>query len=279
MTIPALGLGIGWRPEIALFIDRRPDIDWVEIVAENVTAPHRMPAAVLQLRERGVRVVPHGLSLSLGGAEPLERARVQRLASLARTLDAPLVSEHIAFVRGGGVEAGHLLPVPRRRDQLRVLVRNIRAAQAMLPVPLAVENIAALFAWPDAEMDEATFLNEILDQTGALLLLDLANVYANMRNLDADADALLDQLPLDRIAYVHVAGGEERDGIYHDTHGQRTPPEVIELVASLSARVDIPGFMLERDEHFPDDADLSSELVDIAAAVARGRERRPLGVH
>lgn len=274
MTIPSLGLGIGWRPEIALFIERRTDLGWVEVVAENVSPPHRLPEAIMQLRERGMQVVPHGISLSLGSAAPLDRKRTKALGDLARQLGSPLVSEHIAFVRGGGVEAGHLLPVPRTREQLAVLVRNIRDAQSMLDVPLAVENIAALVEWPGAEMDEATFLSEILDQTGALLLLDLANVHANARNLGGSSDAILDAVPLDRVAYVHVAGGEERDGLYHDTHAHETPAEVIEMVASLSSRRDVPGFMLERDDHFPSDAMLGTEMDAISRAIAVGRERR-----
>jgi uncharacterized protein (UPF0276 family) len=273
-TIPSLGLGIGWRPEIAHFIERRTDLGFIEVVAENVSAPHSVPPAVDALRERGIRVIPHGISLSLGSAAPLDRARMKRRATLARRLDAPLVSEHIAFVRGGGVEAGHLLPVPRTREQLAVLVTNIRAAQSMLDVPLAVENIAALFEWPNAEMDDATFLGELLDQTGVLLLLDLANVHANARNLASDGARILDELPLDRVAYVHVAGGEERDGLYQDTHAHRTPPEVLDLVEQLSARVDVPGLMLERDEDFPNDAELANELHDIARARSRGVARR-----
>lgn len=275
--LPSLGIGIGWRPEIALFIERRPDLGFVEIVAENVPSPRKVPRAVMQLRERGIQVIPHGISLSLGGVERLDRHRMTHLAKLADALHAPLVSEHIAFVRAGGVEAGHLLPVPRTRDQLDVLVRNIRDAQAALPVPLAVENIAALFAWPDAEMDEAAFVAEILDRTGSHLLLDLANVHANMLNLGGDATTLLDQLPLERVAYVHVAGGEQRDGLYYDTHAHRTPPEVIALVEQLAARDSLPaltGFMLERDERFPSDEELADELDAIDRAVRHGRSAK-----
>lgn len=272
--IASLGLGIGWRPEIALFIERREDLGWVEIVAENVSPPHAIPAAVRRLRERGLQVVPHGISLSLGSAEPLDRSRVRALAALARKLESPLISEHIAFVRSGGMEAGHLLPVPRTREQLAVLVRNISDAQAMLDVPLAVENISALLEWPGAEMDESTFLAEIVDQTGVLLLLDLANVHANARNLGSDGATLIDTMPLEQVAYVHVAGGEEREGIYHDTHASRTPPEVIAMVDALSAAHDVPGFMLERDGAFPPDAELHSELDAIAVAISNGRRQR-----
>jgi hypothetical protein len=272
-TSPPLGLGIGWRPELALDIQRRQDIGFVEIVAENVN-PSKIPPPLLELRGRGVRVIPHGISLSLGSAEPLDKSRVRRLADLSRELDAPLVSEHVAFVRAGGVEAGHLLPMPRTWAALDVMIDNVRAAQDLLPVPLALENVAALFDWPDREMDEAEFIGRIIERTGAFLLLDVANVWANARNLGGDPVAILRQMPLQKLAYVHVAGGEERDGTYHDTHAANVPADVLELLTRLSNLVDLPGVMLERDDHFPSAAELNRELDAIAAACASGRAQR-----
>jgi uncharacterized protein (UPF0276 family) len=139
-------------------------------------------------------------------------------------------------------------------------------------VPLAMEPIATLFEWPEPELDEGDFLTELLDRTGALLLLDVANVWANARNAGTDPVALLDRLPLDRLAYVHVAGGAERDGLYHDTHTHPVPPGVIELVGHLADRVRIPGVMLERDGEFPPVADLEAELDAVAAAGRPGGE-------
>ena len=117
-------------------------------------------------------------------------------------------------------------------------------------------------------------MNALLERTGALLLLDLANTYANARNHGGDPLAFLDALPLERIAYVHVAGGVERDGLYHDTHAHPTPPAVLELVAELCARRDPPGVMLERDDAYPPEADLDAELDAIAAATRSGAARR-----
>ncbi len=268
------GLGIGWRAPIALMIERRSDLGFVEVIAEHVEPALGVPQPLANLQSRGVRVVPHGISLSLGGAERLDRARVKHLASVAKLLDAPLVSEHIAFVRAGGVEAGHLLPIARTRASLDVLVENVRIAQDLLPVPLALENISALFEWPGAEMSEAEFLAEAFDRTDALMLLDLANVHANAKNLGGDPMALLEALPLDRLAYVHIGGGEERDGVYHDTHAHAVPAEAILLVEELAGRVNPPGFMLERDEDFPGDAEMNRELDRIAAAVKRGAAKR-----
>ena len=268
-----LGEGVGWRPELALAIDRRPGLGFVEVIAEDFFGS-ALPPAVERLRERGVTVVPHGIGLSLGGAEPPHPERLAALAALARRVQAPLVSEHLAFVRAGGVESGHLLPLPRTREALDVVVANVRAAQEALPVPLALENVAGLFEWPGAEMDEATFLAEVLERADVLLLLDVENVYANCRNHGADPGAFLDRLPLERLAYVHVAGGVERDGLYHDTHTYPVPAPVLDLLEELSARAEVPGTLLERDDRFPDDAELYAELDDIAAAVGRGASRR-----
>jgi uncharacterized protein (UPF0276 family) len=261
-----LGLGIGWRPELAGFITARPDLGFVEVVAETLPPEQPLPPALAKLRARRLPVIPHGVRLSLGGAEPPEPARVAHLAGLAQRLDAPLVSEHIAFVRAGGLEAGHLLPLPRSREAVDAVVANVTRAQAELPVPLALEPIAALFEWPDDELTEAEFLTEILDRTGARLLLDVANVYANARNRGTDPADLLDALPLDRVAYVHVAGGAEHDGIYHDTHAHAVPEPVLDLVAALCTRHRPPALMLERDGAYPPASSLRTELDAIAAA-------------
>jgi uncharacterized protein (UPF0276 family) len=125
------GVGAGWRPEIAGWVADVPDLGFCEVIAESI-APAGPPRGVVDLRARGVPVIPHGIRLSLGGAEPLDPARVTQLAACADALGAPLVSEHIAFVRAGGREAGHLLPVPRTREALDVLAANVARLSAEL---------------------------------------------------------------------------------------------------------------------------------------------------
>jgi uncharacterized protein (UPF0276 family) len=276
---PDYGVGIGWRPEIAGFVAALPDLRFTEVVAESLPATGSAPDALRELVDRGVTVVPHGVRLSLGGAEAVSAQRVAHLAHCAEVLRAPLVSEHIAFVRAGGLEAGHLLPVPRTREGLAAVVANVRRTQAELPVPLALEPIAALFDWPDAELTEAQFLTEILDATGTLLLLDVANVYANARNRGEQPTALLDQLPLERVAYAHVAGGAEHNGLYHDTHTDPTPPAVLDLVRALCQRHRPPALLLERDGHYPPAADLRAELdaIRTAAGLAPLTPAGPVG--
>lgn len=267
-AVPALGdIGIGWRSEIAgIVADLRPG--FCEVIAESIPLRRRRArpdAALTDLMARGVPVIPHGVALSLGGTEPVQHRRVQRLASCADALGSPLVSEHIAFVRAGGIEAGHLLPVPRSREALDVLEDNIVRTRSELPVPLAVENIASFLDWPESELTESEFLTELVERTDVLLVLDVANVYANARNRGRDPVSELLRLPVEQVAYSHVAGGHQDDRFYHDTHSDRTPQEVLDMVSMLRTRVDTP-FMLERDGRYPPAAELFVELDALAAA-------------
>ncbi|MFE0640800.1 DUF692 family multinuclear iron-containing protein [Streptomyces sp. NPDC058877] len=271
-----LGIGMGWRPEIAEAVEGLPGIDWVEVVAENICADH-LPDSLMRLRGRGVTVVPHGVSLGLGGADRPDPARLAALGEKAVALGAPLVTEHIAFVRAGGpltatplLEAGHLLPVPRTRDALDVLCENVRIAQDALPVPLALENIAALVSWPDEELTEGQFLTELVERTGVQLLVDVANLHTNRVNRGEDPARTLSELPVGAIAYVHVAGGVERDGVWHDTHAHPVPGAVLDVLADLVSRVAPPGVLLERDDDFPAAQELAGELEAIRATVTAG---------
>ncbi|MFB9512563.1 DUF692 domain-containing protein [Streptomyces purpureus] len=273
-----LGIGIGWRPEIADAVEALPGVDWVEVVAENICAGH-LPDSLARLRARGTKVIPHGVSLGLGGADRPDPGRLAELAGKATALGAPLVTEHIAFVRAGGaltatpaLEAGHLLPVPRTWDALDVLCENVRIAQDALPVPLALENIAALISWPGEELTEGQFLSELVERTGVRLLIDVANLHTNHVNRGEDPVKALAELPAEAIAYVHVAGGVERDGVWHDTHAHPVPRPVLDILHELRTRVAPPGVLLERDDDFPPADELDSELTAIRETLARAAD-------
>ena len=259
-------LGIGWRPELAVAIERRTDLEFVEIVAENLPV-NALPEPLLNLHRRGLTVIPHGVSLSLGGAQLPDVNRLRRLNELAKRFGSPFVSEHIAFVRGGTLESGHLLPVPRTERAVSVLVDNIMFAKEHLSVPLVLENIAYLCEWNNSELDEAEFVSQILEETDSMMLLDVANLMANAVNHNFDGINYLRKIPLDRVAYVHVAGGFARDGMYHDTHAHPVPFGVHELIKQLCALKVPPMIMLERDDMFPSEDKLNAELDAIKLSV------------
>lgn len=271
-----LGLGVAWRPELGRLVETDERL-FAEVIAENVD-PARLPNELTDLVAAGRIVIPHGIRLSLGGAEHPEPARLAHLSELAHAVGAPLVSEHIAFARAHGVEAGHVLPVPRTHQALEIIAENVAIAQAALPVPLALEHVAALVEWPQPDMTETEFIAELVARTGAMLLLDVSNLFANAHNHGFDAARALDELPLERVAYVHVGGGVFRDGRYHDTHCDPVDQGVLALLEELCARTVPPGILLERDGNFPSSDELRAELDQIEAAVARGSARRAAGV-
>jgi uncharacterized protein (UPF0276 family) len=244
-------------------------VDFIEVVAEAcfATTAARREAIALS---RVWPVVPHGVKLSLGSAEGIDVERARRLGALARDLRAPMMSEHVAFVRAGGRELGHLTQVPFTRATLRVLARNVASARRWLPdVPLLLENAAWTFRWPDDELDESSFFCELVERTGCNLLLDLGNLYANAINAGADPLAVLDAYPLERVAMVHVAGGLAEDGFYFDTHAHPVPDVVFDLLGRLVERIGPIPIVLEHDDAFPPFATLASQLARLKRVVAR----------
>lgn len=262
-------LGVAWRPQLAWFIEQRSDIAVIELLAENLYLKGSLPSPLEILQRRGVEIILHGVGLSLGSAELPEQKRLSFLAEQAKKVGATCISEHIAFVRGGGQETGHLLPVPRNNAMAQIICENIERAQEAFEIPLVLENIAALFEYSESEMDECEFLTIITQRTGCQLLLDISNLYANAFNFGSSRDSdsalqlacsYLASLPLDRIRYVHVAGGEERHGFYDDTHAHAIPDEIFDLLSELIRRHAPPAVMLERDDNFVPEKMFNAEL-------------------
>ena len=250
--------GLGWRPELAASIFAHLDrIDVVEVLADDWLDARRRDLDALRLLARTVPVLLHGTSLGLASTEPVD---VRRLEKLARLIDAvqPLSwSEHLAFVRAGGVEIGHLAAPPRTRATIDGLVRNVRVAKRITGVAPMLENIATLIDPPLSDLGESAFVREAIRACETSLLLDLHNLHANATNFDLDID-LFDDLP---IGYVHLAGGRMWRGRILDDHLHPTPDPVFALLAALASRRGEPlTVVLERDGCYPPFAELLAEL-------------------
>lgn len=257
-------LGIGYRPELAYFIERHRHIGFVEVLAEDFHAADCIPDFLVRMaHERDVEFVVHSTMLDCAGATALDESYLDHVIAVARRLNAVRVSDHLAFVRSGELESGHLIP-PRRSDAtLQVVLNNIASIQRKLPVPFVLENIATTFDWPDHEMSEAHFLSAVLYKADCELLIDVSNLFANACNVGLDADAFIDTLPLDRLFYVHVAGGVFKSGLYHDTHRHKVQSQSLDMLAALARRVPVERVMLERDGDFGDPVALDAELAAI----------------
>ncbi len=263
------GVGIGWRQELATdLLQRRAAVSFVEVVAELCFTQSRARREASALAEAWP-VIPHGVKLSLGCAGGVDDDRARRLGELARALRAPLVTEHVALTSAGGWEVGHLTQLPRTREAVAVVARNVDRARRHLPdVPFALENVAWTARWPDDAMREEDFYCEVARATGCQLLLDLGNLHANALNEGRDPFEVLRAYPLDRVAMIHIAGGHVEGGFFFDDHASPVPEAVFGLLAAFTAARGAVPVLLERDGNFPPFAELAAELARAHAITA-----------
>ena len=270
-----LGAGLGLRAELApAMLAHRDRVDFVEVMGEHffdVTAEGRRRLSVIADR---FPVVVHTIGLSLGSPEPPPAAYLDALARLVDETGAEWFGDHICYTRAGGVDVGHLAPLPRTGEALDALARNAAIVRRRVPAPMLVENVAYLVDPPGSEMDDAEFVARALEATGCGLLLDLTNLHANATNHGFDAYEWLDRVPLDRVVQVHVTGGHWRRGMLVDSHSTATPDDVWALLDHVAARVPVRGVLVERDERIPPIEELLVELDRARAALAAGEALR-----
>jgi uncharacterized protein (UPF0276 family) len=271
--LPTLGVGLGFRAPFRadLFLNRGR-VDFLEITADHYLDASPEKRRELELLAAHFPLVPHALSLSLGSAEGLDSAYLDALGELVRRLNPPWWSDHIALTHAGGVDIGHLAPLPFTSEALEVLCVNIDTACRRVGRPLILENITYVVALPGAEMGEAEFLGELLRHTGCGMLLDVTNLHTNAVNHGYDPFDFLDRLPLDRVVQLHFAGGHWHNGWLVDSHSHPTPQEVWALLEEVVARAPVKGIILERDEDLPPFGALLEEL-DRAREIGRRYQR------
>lgn len=255
-----LGAGVSFRREWRWEVIRhRGELGAVECIPEDVAGPAGLRD--LGLIRDALPVLLHGIGLSLGSAEGLDPERVRHTAKVAEAVAPPWFSEHIAFTRAGGVEIGHLTPLPFTREAVATVARNVAELKRALPgLPILLENIAYSFVLPDAEMTEAEFVRAVVEEADAGLLLDLENVHANARNHGYDARAYLESLPLEKVTEVHLAGGIVSGGQYVDSHTRPVPEESWKLLEWLAPRAPIRAVIIERDDDLPPFKELLAEV-------------------
>ena len=272
--------GIGWRPDLSAGILAHLDrIDIVEIIADDYFDASAPKLSALRMLGTQVPLTLHGIGLGLASTVSADVKRMEQMARLHEKIRPESWSEHFAFVRGGGVEIGHLAAPPRNRATVEATTENLSRAKATVGVRPIMENIATLIDPPGSELDEASWLSALLEASGGRLLLDLHNVYANAVNFGFEANAFLDRLPLDRVGAIHLAGGKwipAGDGSRRmlDDHLHDVPDPVYKLLEHVAARTSKPlTVILERDGNYPPMLDLLAQLDCARSAVERGRPR------
>ena len=251
-SIPDLGVGVGFRtPHVRQVLRDRPAMDWFEVISENYFAEGGIQRANLEALSSGYPVVPHGVSLSIGGTDPLDSDYLARLRALVERTGAPWCSDHLCFTGVGGVDTHDLLPLPMTRDSLEHVVERIKRVQGSLERPFALENPSTYLAFRESSMPEHEFLAELVERADCGLLLDVNNVFVSAHNHGFDARAYLDAMPADRVVQMHLAGHTDRGAYLLDTHSDHVKDEVWALYEHALRRTGPTSTLIEWDQDIP----------------------------
>jgi uncharacterized protein (UPF0276 family) len=274
-------VGLAWRDELAAQIVLHLDsIDHLEIIAERELSASRRRLDALRDLARQVPLSLHGVSLGLISSIRVSHERLEQIARLVHLVEPDHWSEHISFVRAGGVEIGHLAAAPYAPPTLAGALYNLELARKVIGAPPQLENIATLLTPPGSCWTESEFIGRVLRDADAVMLLDLHNLYANACNFGQDPFAILHSLPLERVAGVHLSGGHWEEGPdgrcrLIDDHIHDPPPRVYELLEALAFKVPHPlTVIIERDGRYPDFAALLEQIAKARTSLATGRARR-----
>ncbi len=254
VAVAADRVGLGWRAELAPAILANLDrIDLVEVIAEDFDPRCRADVAGLRTLSAEVPVVLHGVSMGLATAAGAAPAPIERMARLVEKVRPAAWSEHLALVRAGGTEIGHLAAPPRTDATMAGTIANLERARRAVGASPLVENIATLIAPPASRIDEAAWIGEIAAGARVDLLLDLHNLYANAVNFGDDPFDLLARMPVEQVRMVHLSGGvivtEPASGTRRllDDHLHDPPAAVLALLEMLAQRAPHPlDLIIER---------------------------------
>jgi uncharacterized protein len=275
-------VGLGWRGELAAGIFANlGEFDILEVIADDYFHASRSRLRALRTLAAQVPLTLHGVAMGLASSMPVQTARLESMAHLVNAIQPESWSEHLAFVRAGGMEIGHLAAPPRTTQTVAATIANIDSARRIVGTAPLLENIATLIDPPASTMDETQWITAIANGADIGLLLDLHNLYANAVNFGADPHAMLLRLPLHKVRSVHLSGGKwivEPGSVdpprmrLLDDHVHDVPAEVFSLLTVLAQHASQPlTVILERDGCFPAFDRLLEQLSAARAALQLGR--------
>jgi uncharacterized protein (UPF0276 family) len=255
------GFGLGLRREHydAVLAGRYP-VDWFEILTENYLVPGGRPLNYLErIRER-FPVAMHGVSLSIGSTEPLNRRYLKELKALAARIEPAWVSDHLCWTGVDGVNLHDLMPLPYTEETIRHVVGRIATVQELLGRRILLENVSSYLTYRCSEMSEWEFLSAIANRADCDILLDVNNIYVSGMNHGFDPALYLDAVPLGRVKQIHLAGHRDCGRYLSDTHDAPVSEPVWALYERAVRRFGAVPTMIERDDNIPAIEDLVSEL-------------------
>jgi uncharacterized protein (UPF0276 family) len=247
---PNLGIGIGLRvPHYDDIFRLNPAIDWFEIISENYMVEGGAPLEALDKILERYPVVQHGVTLAIGSPAPLDFDYLKKLKALARKTKTPWISDHLCWGHTPGAHYHDLLPLPYTKSVVDYVVERARIVQDYLELPFALENLSSYVAFSQDQMTEWDFYGSIVEQAGIYMMLDVNNIYVSSRNHDFDPKTYYQNIPLDRVLQIHLAGHQDLGDYVLDTHDHPVRDEVWDLYAEIYPKTGGVSTLLEWDDN------------------------------
>ena len=263
MNRPFLGFGLGLRKEHydAVLADQ-PPVDWFEILSENYMVEGGKPLHYLDRIRQDYPLVMHGVSLSIGSTDPLNRDYLNDLKTLADRVQPEWISDHLCWTGVGGHNFHDLLPMPYTRDIVKHVAKRVRQVQDFLGRQILLENLSSYVSFDDSEMSEWEFVTEVVQEADCLLLLDVNNVYVSSINHGFEPMDYIRGVPAESVWQIHLAGHTTNASgrIMIDTHDMPIRDEVLELYGETCELLGPVSSMIERDDNIPPLPELLEEL-------------------
>lgn len=248
--IPNLGIGIGLRiPHYEEIFQNNPPIDWFEIISENFMVEGGKPLEVLEWIATRYPVVQHGVSLAIGSPDPLNFDYLKKLKALTRKTKTPWVSDHLCWGRLPGAHFHDLLPLPYTKEVIDYVVERAKIVQDYLELPFALENLSSYVAFRQDQMNEWDFYSAIVEKADIFMMLDVNNIYVSSRNHGFDPLTYINNIPLDRVLQIHLAGHSDFGTHVIDTHDDYVTDPVWDLYARVYPLTGGVSTLLEWDDN------------------------------
>lgn len=252
-NLPNLGFGVGLRTvHYDYIISNNPPVDWFEIISENFLDTKGRSLYILKKIAEKYRIVTHGVSMSIGSTDDLNIEYLQKLKTLADTLDTPWITDHLCWTGVNAHNIHDLLPLSYNKESLDHIVDRIKKAQDIVQRPLAFENVSAYIEFSNSTMTEWDFIAEMSEKADCGILLDVNNIYVSSYNHGFDPYEFIDAIPADRICQYHLAGHTNKGTHILDTHSDHVVDAVWELYRYAVNKSGPRSTLLEWDDNIPD---------------------------
>ena len=263
---PFLGYGLGLRPEYyEAILEQRPAVDWFEVLSENYLVDGGKPLHFLDRVRELYPVVMHGVSLSIGGTDPLDLYYLKQLKQLIARVEPQWVSDHLCWTGQGGHNLHDLMPLPYTEEAIAHIVPRVQQVQDYLGRQILLENVSSYVSYTHSAMSEREFYAEIARRADCLMLLDINNVYVSSRNHGQDPLEYLQGVPAERVWQLHLAGHTDYGNLVIDTHDHPVVPPVWALYEQALRLFGAVSAMIERDDRYPPFEELLAEHAQMRA--------------